>query len=138
MYLGAPHALIGQNADQKVAERYIVDSERQWATSTTTGDPSISQRILADDFVGIAVDGSSYDKAAQLTYTRDPANILFSNRVNHVKVRFFGDTAVAQGDETWEQRIGTPKRGRYVWTDTWIRRNGKWQIVASEDLVLPE
>jgi hypothetical protein len=27
---------------------------------------------------------------------------------------------------------------RFVWTDTWIRRNGKWQIVAGEDLIAPE
>jgi hypothetical protein len=26
------------------------------------------------------------------------------------------------------------KRGSYVWTDTWVRRNGKWQVVAAEDL----
>ena len=28
--------------------------------------------------------------------------------------------------------------GRFVWTDTWLRRNGKWQIVAVEDLIAPE
>ena len=46
------------------------------------------------------------------------------------------DTAVAQGSETWENRTGDPKRGTYVWTDTWILRNGKWQIVAAEDVTL--
>jgi len=55
-----------------------------------------------------------------------------------VKVHFFGDTAVAQGNESWVRRTGTPLLGRFVWTDTWILRNGKWQIVASEDLITPE
>jgi hypothetical protein len=32
----------------------------------------------------------------------------------------------------------TGERGRFVWTDTWIRRNGRWQIVAAEDLIAPE
>jgi hypothetical protein len=45
---------------------------------------------------------------------------------------------VAQGDESWVRRTGTPLRARFVWTDTWILRNGKWQIVASEDLIAPE
>jgi len=36
------------------------------------------------------------------------------------------------------RRAGAPPRGRFVWTDTWIRRNGKWQIVAAEDLIAPE
>ena len=39
---------------------------------------------------------------------------------------------------TWVRRTGTPLRARFVWTDTWILRNGKWQIVASEDLIAPE
>jgi len=36
------------------------------------------------------------------------------------------------------RRAGAPPRGRFVWTDTWIRRNGKWQIVAAEELIAPE
>jgi hypothetical protein len=26
----------------------------------------------------------------------------------------------------------------FVWTDTWLLRNGHWQIVAAEDLIAPE
>jgi hypothetical protein len=53
-------------------------------------------------------------------------------------VRFYGDTAVAQGNESWVRRVREPRRGRFVWTDTWIRRNGRWQIVAAEDLIVAE
>ena len=45
------------------------------------------------------------------------------------------NTAVAQGSESWVRRNG--ERGRFVWTDTWILRNDRWQIVAAEDLVPP-
>jgi len=41
-------------------------------------------------------------------------------------------------NESWVRRTGTPLLGRFVWTNTWILRNGKWQIVASEDLIAPE
>jgi len=27
------------------------------------------------------------------------------------------------------------KRGKFIWTDTWLKRNGNWQIVAAEDLM---
>ena len=36
--------------DQSGAERYIIESERQWAESVATGDASVVERILADDF----------------------------------------------------------------------------------------
>jgi hypothetical protein len=70
--------------------------------------------------------------------TRESPKEFISNHLNEVKVRFFGDTAVAQGSESWARRTGSLLRGRFVWTDTWTRRNGKWQIVAAEDLIAPE
>ena len=124
--------------DNANAEQYIIQSEREWAESVATGDTSVIERILADDFVGVAPKGRSYDKAQMLSDTRESPKYFVSNHANKVRVRFYGDTAVAQGDETWERRSGDPLRGRFVWTDTWVRRNGKWQIVAAEDLIAPE
>jgi len=122
--------------DQKQAERYIVESERQWAESVASGDPSAVERILADDFLGVDPKGRLYVKAKMMADTRNAPQYFVSNHVNEVKVRFYGDTAIAHGDEFWERRTG--ERGRFVWTDTWIRRDGRWQIVAAEDLIAPE
>jgi ketosteroid isomerase-like protein len=121
---------------QKETERYIVDSERQWAESVATGDTSAIERILADDFIGVDPQGHLYNKQQMIDETHNAPKYFVSNRLNDVKVRFYGNTAVAQGSETWEKRSG--ERGRFVWTDTWLRRNGRWQIVAAEDLIAPE
>jgi hypothetical protein len=122
--------------DTRYAERYIIESEHQWAESVATGDSSVVERILADDFIGVDPKGGSYDKAKMVSDTPDAPKYFVTNHANQVRVRFYGDTAVAQGDETWERRSG--ERGRFVWTDTWVHRNGKWQIVAAEDLIAPE
>ena len=122
--------------DQKETERYILESERQWAESVATGDTSTIERILADDFIGVDPKGRSYAKQQMIDETRDAPKYFVSNRLNDVKLRFYGKTAVAQGSETWEKRTG--ERGRFVWTDTWLERNGRWQIVAAEDLIAPE
>jgi ketosteroid isomerase-like protein len=128
-----------QTAGHSKTERYIKESESAWAEAGSKGDTATIERILSDDFVGVAPDGSFYDKAKEIVNTREEQGKVLSNHTNEIKVRFFGnETAVAQGSETWENRTGDPKRGTYVWTDTWILRNGKWQIVAAEDLtVLP-
>ena len=122
--------------DHKEAERYILDSERQWAESVATGDTSVIERILADDFIGVDPKGQLYNKQQMIAETRDAPKYFVSNRLNDVKLRFYSSTAVAQGSETWERRSG--ERGRFVWTDTWLRLNGRWQIVAAEDLIAPE
>jgi ketosteroid isomerase-like protein len=120
------------------AERFIIESERQWAASVATGDTSAVVCILADDFLGVDPDGTLYTKAAMVADTRDAPKYFLSNHLNEVKFRFFGTTAVAQGNESWERRTGTPRFGRFVWTDTWVQRNGRWQIVAAEDLVVAD
>ena len=125
-----------QHEDQRDTERYIVESERQWAESVATGDTSAVQRMLADDFVGVDPKGHLYTKQQMIDETRNAPKYFVSNRLNDVKVRFYGNTAIAQGSETWEKRSN--ERGRFVWTDTWLQRNGRWQIVAAEDLIAPE
>jgi len=122
--------------DQKETERYILESERQWAESVATGDTSAIDRILADDFIGVDPKGRLYAKPQMIDETRNAPKYFVSNRLNDVKVRFYGNTAIAQGSETWEKRSG--ERGRFVWTDTWLQRNGRWQIVAAEDLIATE
>ena len=125
-----------KDSDQKEDELYIRDSERQWAESVASGDASVVERILANDFIGVDPRGQRYDKAKMISDTRDGAKFFASNHLNEVKIRFYGHTAVAQGSESWERRTG--ERGRFVWTDTWLRRDGRWEIVAAEDLTVPE
>jgi hypothetical protein len=121
---------------QAQAERYIIDSEHQWAESVATNDASVVARILATDFVWV-LDGEVLNKAQAVRFAKEGPGEFVSNHPDYVHVRFFGaDTAVARGSETWTKRNPT-RRGRFVWTDTWIRRNGHWQIVAAEDDVVP-
>ncbi len=123
LLLGAFSALAAQDDSQKNAEAYIVESE--WRAATPV---SSSESLPTTSRAWIPKAGST-TKPRWLP-TRATLPSISSNHLNDVKVRFYGDTAVAQGNESWERRTGTPKRGRFVWIDTWIRRNGKWQIVA--------
>ena len=121
--------------DYKKAEAYIRESEKQWAESVASGDSAVIERIFADDFIGVDPDGSQYTKEEMVHATAAAPQYFVSNHLNDVKIRFYGNTAVAQGDETWVKHSGDS--GRFVWTDTWVIRNNKWQIVAAEDLIAP-
>ena len=138
LWIGVMYAAPAQLPSTTESERYIKESERQWAESVANGDATVAERILADDFLGVDPDGSLYEKSKMVADTREAPKRFVSNHLNDVKVRFYGETAIAQGNESWVRRSGSPLRGRFVWTDTWIWRNGKWQIVAAEDLIAPE
>jgi ketosteroid isomerase-like protein len=127
-------ARAGDAYSRTEAERYIKDSEAAWAESVTTNDSSVVTRILADDCVWV-LDGELVDKSrAVLAAEHGPGDFL-SNHLDYAHVRFFGNTAVVQGSETWTRKGG--QKGHFVWTDTWVRRHGQWRIVAAEDVSVP-
>ena len=125
---------VGSGRHDARSLREICELERAWGQSLVKGDPSVTKRMLADDFTGIDTGGKSYRKADEVAYASKPAHIA-KDTLGDVTVHFFGDTAVAQGSDSWVGKNG--RRGRFVWTDVWLRRNGRWQIVAAEDLIAP-
>ena len=126
--------LLAQATDPHAADRaYIRQAESDWAESVATHDCSAPQRIMAEDFVGVDVDGSHYTKADSVNYCRTKPTKFASNHLGDLQVHFFGDVAIAQGDENWVLKTG--QRGKFVWTDTWLKRHGRWQVVAAEDLI---
>lgn len=117
------------------AESEIRQMEREWADTAVTGDVSVIERILAEDFLGTSPEGVLYTKRDFLRDMNAHPSEFTANHLNDVKVRFFDDVAVAQGNETFTRRNG--KMERFVWTDVLVRREGRWQIVAAEDLIAP-
>lgn len=122
----------------KDIERTICDLEAQWTASSVSGDVRVPRRILAEDYFGVFPDGSVVTKAEALEGYAQQAPFL-SNRLETCHVRLLGNgtVAVAQGSESWtlpsEKRHGRPTGGQYIWLDVWVQRNGRWQIVNSED-----
>lgn len=121
---------------QAEAEAYIRQASADWATSVATNDGSVLERILAEDFVWV-LEGRVLNKTQAVADAAAGPGPFLSNSLDYVNIRFFGDTAVAQGRETWRRSRGPILHGRFIWTDTWVRRNGRWQVVASQDTVIP-
>jgi hypothetical protein len=123
-------------SETDLAAKYMIDLERKWAEAGCTHQ--LAADTFADDFQGTAPDGSRYDKAHTLQ-----TNSSVTERECHLddaKVRLFGDnTAIVYGSErAMLKPQGQTERMRcLVWTDTWLKRNEKWQIVAAQDTAVP-
>jgi hypothetical protein len=122
---------------QKDAEKYIRDSEAAWVAAEVSGDPSVAKRVLAEDYVGVFPDGGIGHKADAVAFFT-PANRSPYGRLDYVHVRFFGDMATAQGQESDTRPPGSAiPSGRLIFTDVFVLRGGRWQIVNSEDQFQP-
>jgi len=122
-----------QNDDQASDRAYIHQAESDWAESAANQDCGAMERILADDFVGVGVDGTHYTKVEAVNHCKTHESNFEFNHLKKVDIRFYGDMAIAQGSEGWKLKTGKP--GEFIWTDTWLKRNGTWRIVAAEDLM---
>lgn len=122
-----------QRAAENETEAYIRSCSEDWAALAVNPDPSVLQRILADDYIGVSLRGATTDKAQQIKRAMTGAEPEFAaSRVDYVNFRHFGDVVVAQGAETLMWREATPDL-RLIWTDVWVLRKDKWQVVASHD-----
>lgn len=119
--------------DDKTA-RYIIEMERKWAEGVCV-DNGVVAGLLADDFQGTSTKGSRFTKADELNDEKG-ARTAHDCGLDEAKVRFFGDSiAVVYGSE---HAVGKDKsqpniKVCQVWTDTWLKRGGTWQIIASHD-----
>lgn len=115
--------------------KWMIDMERRWAEAACDNNP-VAEALVADDFQGTAPDGKRYDKTEEVNDARHPTRKYRDCKLGEVKVRFFGDhVALVYGSESRVRTdLGKDKPETLVWTDTWLKRTGKWQIVAAEDL----
>ena len=121
----------GQTA-AKVKED-VLKVEREWSEAFKNRDKDALSRILADDFVYTDDEGRVADKAQ---YIETAVNLIRvqSYSVDDVAVRLAGDAAVVTG--RWSGKLavrGADASGDFRYTDTLVRRGGRWQVLASQD-----
>jgi hypothetical protein len=119
--------------------KQMIQMERDWAEDGCT-QKAVGKAFLADDFQGTAPGGERYDKAEAVK--RDASLQERDCRLDDAKVRFFGDSvAIIYGSERALHRDGDKDSKEamrcLVWTDTWLKRGGKWEIVAAQDTAVP-
>jgi hypothetical protein len=121
-------------ADEPVAKSLIA-SERQWAEAGCTHS-GIEKTILAEDFLGTAPNGSLYSKKEAVAHSQsgipEEACTLYE-----VRVHFFGDSmAILYGSESavHVEADGRKHTVKLTWTDTWLKREGAWQLVSAQDM----
>lgn len=112
--------------------------EKEWEASFN--DPAVIEKTLADDFVGTSPGGKTVTKKSLLRDAKEDKSPPPTTTAHHLDVRFYGsDIAVVTGaaKQIDKNRAGQKVERNFRFTDTWVDRNGKWQCVASQAMLLP-
>jgi ketosteroid isomerase-like protein len=128
--------------------QYIEQAEQAWVRAEKNHDATVFEQLVANDWIGITPEGKSQTKAeraAEITSHHTAAAEVRKMKLrvlddatatmgtNKMTVRVFGDTAVVTGtDAETALEDGNKSIVHYVWTDVFVKRNGKWLAVASQ------
>jgi uncharacterized protein (TIGR02246 family) len=116
--------------------------ERAWLDAYEQRDVKAMEEIVADDFTITFTNGAIQTKPQiirSLNAAREKSSASSKFRTEDVQARVYGDTVILIGRviSEWQQNGQTMKeQNRY--TDTYVKRNGRWQVVASHLSDIPK
>lgn len=123
-----------QQVQNNKAEQEVKKVERQWLDAYEQHDAAAMDRIVASDWMITYPDGSTSAKEQVMQLVKSPrkegmpAPKFFTEEV---QARAYGDTVVLTGRivTQWPGDDSNREQSRY--TDTYVKRDGTWQVVAS-------
>ena len=123
----------GHERQSRSVDQRLMEIEREWARAIIAADAEKIREILAPEVVLTAPDGTVLnreDDLAELVRGEFKAEV-FDPREMRVKV--YGSCAVVIGSTTVTGMYkGKKLHDQFRWTDTFVKRDGKWRIVASQ------
>ena len=117
-------------------EQALIKIQHDWAEARMKGDSSYTRRLETENCTVVWPDGSIVNKREDLKSMA--GDIGFTEfKIDDLQVRLYGDTGIVVGHGTIKAHQGKQNLlgGKFVWTDTFIKRDGVWKVVASQPVL---
>jgi hypothetical protein len=114
-------------------EHSVMQIEKELVDALLAGNGATFERYLAENCIFTDPDGMVSDKVKTVANIKSGDLKFQSSKVDDMKVQTYSNAAVATYRSTDSASYkGKEFSGRFRWTDVFIRRNGRWQIVAAQ------
>jgi ketosteroid isomerase-like protein len=116
-------------------EQEIKDAESAWADAVMRKDKEAAGKIVADEFrlTGPDLQILSTGRAATKDDWMQTLELIEvkSFDLSHMQIAIYGSAAVVFVRAAMDWSIqGRPLPSRYMLTDLWVKRDGRWQVVT--------
>ena len=133
LLMAAIALLVSAQNDKNSVTQTLLQIEHDWSEADTHKDAAALNRILADDWMGIDFEGTLLTKPQALAGIDSGSGSLESTVLGDMKVRIYGTTAIVTVTDTEKSEYhGKDSSGKYLWTDVFVLRDGRWQAVSSQ------
>lgn len=98
------------------------------------GDRAVLDQLVADDFAMVGGSGARGDKAHLIGLFTDPQVTLEPYEPSEAFLIPLGDEAAVLGGKVTMKGLdhGKPYSQTFRYADTWLKRNGRWQVVYTQ------
>jgi hypothetical protein len=128
----APTKKSGPEQGAGATAQALINLEDKWVQALMKSDTATLDSIFADTYVDTDEHSHRSDKAAVLSVLKSGELKMATIKLSDMKVYDYGDAAVVVGNAS---QVGTfngqPITATIIFTDTFVRQNGKWRAVAS-------
>jgi len=120
------------SAPAEDVEGTITQLEKDWVAAIEKKDTATLDKLLAANFVGTSSTAHTFNKEEAIGDIKESRYVVDKMDLDEISVNVYGDTAVSFTSQEEKSRYeGKDSSGHYHFTDTWVKRDGKWQVVAS-------
>jgi ketosteroid isomerase-like protein len=122
-----------ERAGMSADEQAITKMEEEWAAALVKKDFTVIDRVTAPEWTLTAPDGQVMTKAQTDADLKSGALKFESVKFTDLKFKTYGDTVLVFGLSAEKSSYkGEDMSGEYRFTDVFVRRDGKWQCVATQ------
>ena len=121
-------------ADVPITQDELIRRTQELYDALVPGNQAPWKKHFADDCIFADEKGHIFDKPKLIAdITPLPSGYSGTIKIENAQSRIIGNTAILSYDANETETIfGQNLRARYHITDTWLQRDGNWQIIASQ------
>ena len=132
-----PLITFAQENTESADKSLILALESAWNQAELHHDANAAAAILADTFVSVDHHGTQLNKSEYLADLNGPSFHPEEISNSDTSVYLYGDVAiVTSAYRTRGTDGGKPFAHHGRFTDTWVRKDGKWKCVADQETLI--
>jgi ketosteroid isomerase-like protein len=114
------------------AEGELIKLEKEWGKAYVNRDLAALDRLEADGIIQTDSDGNVFSKKEDIEEVKTGVLVVTRLVQTDMKVRVYGDAAVVTYRTTEKgQYRGEDYSAQFRYTDTWVEKASRWQVVAA-------
>lgn len=124
---------------QTPTERAVLDAEERRFAAQVWKDYAALDRLIGEDLYYQHSNGDIDTKTSFIQGIKEGKRNYDDIKIEESKVRVYGKTAIINAVCMYYRKgeNGQPNNLHLRYTDVWVKRNGRWQMVTWQSLKIP-